>query len=488
MSLVKEALLAGIQERLGSQLPESLYTQWFVQMEILSWDEGRLEIGVPNRFFKERIEMAYFSQLQAAAAAVAGYPVKVDVSVSPRLFVAFRKARELDLAEAANLAAKDGLLASGLPGTAAPTVPSRRVGLALNPGFLFDNFVVGASNRLSHAVALRAAERPGEYSRIYLCGQPGIGKTHLLQAICHAARRLRPETTAIYTTGERFVAEFGAAFESGRLKEFRQAYHHADLLAFDDLQVLGVGKKTASQAELLRIIDDFAARGGQIAFASLLVPDELEGIDGKLRDRLGAGFVDRLLLPDEETRRELIARKMRERCIELPPAAIKTLAAGISGNVWKLEGTVSRLAAMIHIEGREPTPACIRAALEVSIPPTRKSALTFQDVMTAAAEECGVTLEALSGRGRSFALKRARQIAIVLCRQLIGGSYAELGQAFGGRSHATLIAVMKNVPRELFSSGLDSRPVERILFRLGLNLKPEDVLEGQKKLLVPPAT
>ncbi|MDR1533778.1 MAG: AAA family ATPase [Planctomycetota bacterium] len=476
--------MAALQVRLRSRLPEPIYIQWFSKLEILSWEDGRLELGVPNRFFKERIETAYLAPLLEAAGTVAGQPVRVAIAVSPRLFAAFKKSRERDLASAADLDKLELAVPRSLPEAPGGGEPPlrKRPGQELNQGFTFENFVIGSSNRLSHAIALQAAERPGEYNPIYVCGQHGLGKTHLLQAVCHAARRLRPEAAAVYVSSERFVHEFGAAHAGGELKEFRRFYQQAEILAFDDLQNLGSGNKAASQAELLRLIDDFAARGRQTVFAATRTPEDLEGVSSKLKDRLGAGFIDRLSLPDEETRRELVVRKMRERRIDLPPAAAKTLAAGLSGNVRKLEGAVNRLAALIRMEGREPTLACIRAALEVAVPPARKSALTHRDILEATAEEFGVTVEALIGRGRTYSVKRARQAAVILCRRLVGGSYAELGGLFGRRGHATLISILKNAPGELFSSASGERPVERILFRLGLSLKPEDLLDRRRSL------
>ncbi len=493
MSLVDEALLVELKSQLSQRMPEALYTQWFSQAELLSWEDGRMVLGVQNKFFKERIEQSYLRLVREVAEGVAGREMKVEVAISSRLFKAFEKSRQLALAEAEKfeLPPADAPLAAAVPGVGAGSERRRRDagrdggwprGAELNPDFTFDTFVVGSSNRLSHAVALRAVENPGLYNRVYFCGQHGVGKTHLLQAVCHAMAEAKPGARVIYVTCERFVADFIAAHNQNRVKEFRAFYRGADLLAFDELQALGVGNKAATQAELLGIVDELDAGDKQVLFSATHAPEELEGVDAKLRDRLGAGFVDKIALPDEKTRRDLIERKMAERRVDLPKAAVKMMARELTGNVRKLEGTVSRLAALIEIEGMEPTLSCIRMALEVSTPAARKSVLTFADVIQAVAEEFGVTREALVGRSRALTLTRARQLAVVLCRRLIGGRYAELGQAFGGRSHATIISLVKKPPIELFSSGLAGRPLERILFRLGVNIKPEEILERQRGL------
>ncbi len=472
-------------------MPEALYAQWFSQAELLSREDGRLVLGVQNKFFKERIELSYLRLVNEVAELAVGRPVKVEVAISPRLFMAFEKSRRQALAEAETLELPPAEVSFAGNAAAVPMAKRNQTarregewprGLELNPDFTFANFVVGSSNRLSHAVALRAVENPGAYNRIYFCGQHGVGKTHLLQAVCRAALEARPGARIIYVTCERFVADFVAAHNSNRIKEFRTFYREADLLAFDELQALGVGNKAATQAELLGIVDELDAGDRQILFSATHAPAELEGVDAKLRDRLGAGFVDKIALPDEKTRRDLVERKMADRRVDLPKAAVKLMARELTGNVRQLEGTVNRLAALIEIEGMEPTLSCIRLALEVSTPAARKSALTFPDVIQTVAEEFGVAPEALVGRGRALPLKKARQLAVVLCRRLIGGRYAELGEAFGGRSHATIISLVKNPPADLFSSGLSGRPLERILFRLGVNIKPEEILERQRGL------
>ncbi|MDR0362523.1 MAG: ATP-binding protein, partial [Planctomycetota bacterium] len=352
----------------------------------------------------------------------------------------------------------------------------------LNPDFTFESLVAGASNRLSNAVGLRAVEAPGEYNPLYFCGQHGVGKTHLLQAICHSLRERRPEDAIVYVTADRFVTDFSVAATNGRMKEFHDHYRRCDVLVVDELQALGTGKKIGSQAELLGILDELAAAGKQAIFGAIPPPSELEGVDAKLRDRLGAGFVDKLSLPDEATRRLLVDRKMRERGIELPESAVAMLARELDGNVRRLEGTVQRLAALIEFGGMRPTTGCIRMALEVAAPRGGKGPLACADIVQAVADEYGISPEALTGRGRVALLRKARQTAMVLCRRLVSGGYAELGRYFGGRSHATVISAINTVPKEWFSDGLEGRAVERILFRLGVALKPEDVLTRQPSL------
>ncbi len=479
MSFVATDVAEKIKAELAARLPEVLFEQWFARAEIDLDAEGALRIGVQNRFFKSRIETAYLPVLADAAAAVLGGAHPLSVVVSPRLFNQFREEQEKREEEAAAVR-----LDPDLP-FAAPKpaeLPRRMLGMELSPEFTFDTFVAGAGNRLSHAVALRMVEAGGEFGRALLCGQHGVGKTHLLQAVCHAYRKKHPGAAVIYTTCGRFVADFVAAHAAGTLKEFRAAYRDCDLLAVDQVQELAQGNKAATQTELLALLDELQASGKAVLLASMHAPSELEGLEPRLRDRLGAGFVDRLSLPDEAMRGELLVRKLGERNLVLPPHLITLLAKELSGNVRRLEGVVSRLVALLGMGGMEPTPACMRLALEMGAPDARRGAVTAGDIVAAVAEEYGLSPEAVTGRGRALLLRRARQVALVLCRRLLGIRYAELGRIFGGRSHATVMSVMRLVEPELFSSGIEGRAVERILFRLGVSVKPEEILERQGAL------
>ncbi len=477
MSLVVESVWASVQTELKKLLPDVIYNQWFSRAEAVAFDGDRFELGVQNRFFKSRIETTYMENLVAAVHSAVGKTVEVRITVSAKLLAEFRKAQEQAKSEPVDVA-----ITAPAQIFTKPPAKAKKLGIKLNPDYTFDNFVIGPANRLSHAVGMRAVQSPGEYNPLFFCGQHGVGKTHLLQAICSEMRSQPGLENVIYVTADRFVAEFASASTTNTVKEFRERYRKADALVIDELQSLGVGKRIGSQAELLGIIDELTAHDKQVVFGAICTPHELEGIDPKLRDRLGAGFVDKLLLPDEETRRKLLARKMSERGISLPESAVAMLARELSGNIRKLEGTVQRLAALIEFEGMEPTTYCIRLALEVATPASRSQALTFDDVAKAVCDEFSITQDALRGRGRTASLRKARQIAITLCRNLIGGRHTELGAFFGGRSHATIISTLKNMPIELFGSGIEGRSVERILFQLGINMKPEDIVKRQKSL------
>ncbi len=456
-------------------MPSALYEQWFAGSEVVSCTGGVVELGVKNRFFKGWIETRYASVLAEAAGAVVGEAVRVEVVVAPHLYGNFRKEQARAEEEAA--------VFDPAP-VFTPPAPVRRVevGMDLNPDFTFDTFVVGSSNRLAHAVALRAAGKAGEYDRVFFCGEHGVGKTHLMQAIAHEIRRVRPGAAVAYITGERFVADFVAAHSGGKVKEFRAGFRSCDVLVLDQLQVLGEGNKSATQAELLALVDELDATGRQCFFAATVAPGELTGLDVRLRDRLGAGFVDRISLPDDAMRRELLARKLRERGVELGGEVMNVLASELGGNVRRIEGVVSRLSALIAVGGLEPNLGCVRMALDVGPVSAGRSALVWGDIVSVVSEEYGVSPEALLGRGRAGVLRRARGVGVVLCRRLLGMRWGELGRVFGGRTHATVISMVRGVPKGLFSDGVESRSVERILFRLGVGMKPSELLERQGSL------
>ncbi|MCC8165663.1 MAG: AAA family ATPase [Planctomycetes bacterium] len=480
MSLVLADIAIALHASLARRLPEPLYQQWFAGAEVMTCDTDGLELGVKNRFFKNWIEAKYLTVLRDAASEAVGADISVRVSVSAALYAPFREAQEEAKKEAAGLDVAAVPLLPPMPAEETRPVAGRQV--ELNPGHTFQNLVVGSANRLAHAVALRAVAEPTEYGRLYFCGEHGVGKTHLLHAICHEILRVRPGSRIIQTTGERFVSDFVAAHAKSHLDSFRDLYRHCDVLVIDQIHVLGQGTKTASQAELLAIIDHLEARNRQTVFAGVQAPNELAGVEPRLRDRLGSGFVDRLLLPDEAMRRDLLSRKLNERGLALPDDALTILASELHRGVRRLEGTVNRLAALIGVGGMEPTVTCIRMALEVSTPSAKKTALVADDIIKAVSNEFGLAPDVVLGRGRSAPVRRARQVAAVLCRRLLSLRYVELGTLFDNRNHATMLSMIKKVPPELFSNSLEGRPVERVLFRLGVTMKPEEVLERHRKL------
>ncbi len=486
MSLVETELSAALHAQLQQRLPQALYEQWFAGAEIMAWDGRGLELGVKNRFFKNWIETKYYDVLKEAAGTACGVPdLEIKISVSANLYAPFREAQERDLA-AAN-AMEVGIVFAPPPGseeTAAKRAaarPALNLGMDLHPDFTFANYVAGAANRLAQAVGLKAVESPGLYGRIYLWGEHGVGKTHLLQAICHETLKRKPGARVLYVTCERFVADFLKAHAEGDLVRFRELYRSCDLLAMDQLQVLGQGNKAATQAELLGIIDHLEARGKQMLFAGVSAPGDVKGVEVRLRDRLGSGFVDRMLTPDQPMRREIIARKFTERGLSVPEEGIELLARESTEGMRRLEGALSRLLALVEEGGMEPGLSCIRMALDGGRA-VKRQVLLAEDIVRVVGEEFGVGGEALLGRGRLKALCQPRQLAAVLCRRLLGMRYAELGELFGGRSHATMMSLVKSLPPELTLPGLGSRPVERVLFRLGVGLKPEELGDSQRRL------
>jgi chromosomal replication initiator protein len=482
LSFVATDAAEKIKAELAARMPGVLFDQWFARAEIDVHADGAVRIGVQNRFFKSRIETAYLPVLAEASAAVLGDARPLSVVVSPRLFTQFREEQEKREEEAAALQlSPDASFAPSNP-AAKRSAPAGPAGMDLSPGFTFDTFVPGAANRLSHAVALRMVESGGEFGRAVFCGQHGVGKTHLLQAVCRAYSAQHPDAVVTYTTCGRFVADFVAAHAEGSLREFRASYRACDLLAIDQLQELAQGNKSATQTELLALLDELQARGKAVLLASTLPPSELDGLEPRLRDRLGAGFIDKLSLPDESMRSALLVRKLAERNLTLPEHLVTLLAQELSGNVRRLEGVVSRLTALLSMWGMEPSVSCMRMALEMDAPSSPRGAVTPGDIVAAVAAEYGLSAEAVTGRGRALLLRRARQVALVLCRRLLGTRYAELGQFFSGRSHATVMSAIRLTEPGVFSSGVEGRPVERILFRLGVSIKPEELLERQGTL------
>lgn len=468
-----------IKKILARHLPPQALDQWFRSIEIKSWNGSILELGVPNIFFKKSIECNYRALLDLAAQEAYGCPVQVRISISSALFNEFRKKQDAEKALADKMTSSMQLLQRPL--VQPPSEQDALRGVALNPDFTFENFAVGSRPPIYYAAALEAAHNPGTFSRVCLYGQHGTGKTHLLQAVCHAAKACTPSARIVYTTAEKFMSEFMAANDASKgkkhLEDFKLWYRNCDLLAVDDLQFLGAGERKKTQLELCSVMEDLAAGGAQVITACTKSPLATDGLCNRLRDLLSAGLVNEIPLPDKETRRLAAQTKLLRQDITLPADLLSLLADETNGNMRQLEGVLNRLTAQIRFGGAQPTVTTVREALEIQRPAPRTTAVTYKDVIDTVAAEYGVTPESLTSRKTQKILSTPRKLAIMLCRRLVGGSLDELGQIFGNRKHSSISTLLKRIDSKLFSQGSASLPLERILVHLGVNLKPSDIFD-----------
>ncbi|MFI6207279.1 chromosomal replication initiator protein DnaA [Streptomyces sp. NPDC051041] len=327
------------------------------------------------------------------------------------------------------------LAAQPAPATG-PGEPTAR----LNPKYLFDTFVIGASNRFAHAAAVAVAEAPAKaYNPLFIYGESGLGKTHLLHAIGHYARSLYPGTRVRYVSSEEFTNEFINSIRDGKGDSFRKRYREMDILLVDDIQFLA--DKESTQEEFFHTFNTLHNANKQIVLSSDRPPKQLVTLEDRLRNRFEWGLITDVQPPELETRIAILRKKAVQEQLNAPPEVLEFIASRISRNIRELEGALIRVTAFASLNRQPVDLGLTEIVLKDLIPGGEDTApeITSTAIMSATADYFGLTVEDLCGTSRGRALVTARQIAMYLCRELTDLSLPKIGALFGGRDHTTVM-------------------------------------------------
>ncbi len=333
---------------------------------------------------------------------------------------------------------------SGAPGPlAAQPAPATGPGeptARLNPKYLFDTFVIGASNRFAHAAAVAVAEAPAKaYNPLFIYGESGLGKTHLLHAIGHYARSLYPGTRVRYVSSEEFTNEFINSIRDGKADAFRKRYRDMDILLVDDIQFLA--SKESTQEEFFHTFNTLHNANKQIVLSSDRPPKQLVTLEDRLRNRFEWGLITDVQPPELETRIAILRKKAVQEQLNAPPEVLEFIASRISRNIRELEGALIRVTAFASLN-RQPVDLQLTEIVLKDLMPGGEDTLpeiTGNAIMAETAAYFGLTVEDLCGSSRSRVLVTARQIAMYLCRELTDLSLPKIGALFGGRDHTTVM-------------------------------------------------
>ncbi|MDX3852920.1 chromosomal replication initiator protein DnaA [Streptomyces sp. AK02-01A] len=310
----------------------------------------------------------------------------------------------------------------------------------LNPKYLFDTFVIGASNRFAHAAAVAVAEAPAKaYNPLFIYGESGLGKTHLLHAIGHYARSLYPGTRVRYVSSEEFTNEFINSIRDGKGDTFRKRYRDVDILLVDDIQFLA--SKESTQEEFFHTFNTLHNANKQIVLSSDRPPKQLITLEDRLRNRFEWGLTTDVQPPELETRIAILRKKAVQEQLNAPPEVLEFIASRISRNIRELEGALIRVTAFASLNRQPVDLGLTEIVLKDLIPGGEDAApeITASAIMAATADYFGLTVEDLCGSSRSRVLVTARQIAMYLCRELTDLSLPKIGAQFGGRDHTTVM-------------------------------------------------
>ena len=328
----------------------------------------------------------------------------------------------------------------------AGSAPEARAGAepparSYNPRHTFEQFVIGDSNRLAHAAALAVAEMPGlAYNPLFICGPPGLGKTHLLNSIANYVTAYGAGATVRYTTAEAFTNHFLGALHGHDVESFKVAYRGVDVLLVDDVQFLQA--KVRTEQEFFHTFNALHQAGAQIVLTSDRLPSDLGELEERLRERFEAGLVTDVRAPDNTTRLAILRKRVQQDAVGEPdPAALELIAERVTDNVRALEGALIRVIAFGSLTGREVTAELTAEVLDGLYPSRNASArsTTVREIQERTANAFGVSVEALVSSSRAGAVAWPRQIAMYLARELTDQTLPAIGRAFGGRNHTTVL-------------------------------------------------
>jgi chromosomal replication initiator protein len=412
-----------LRAELRRAVGESTFEIWLAPLELRSVRDGRVRVDAPAATY-DWVAKRFGRVLEASARRVFGPNVEVELSTHD--------------------AARSG------PRTARPEALDLDAG-ALNPRYSFDQFIIGDGNRLAHAAALAVAELPGQaYNPLFLHAPPGLGKTHLLHAIGNYVRAFGDGSTVRYTTAEAFTNQFIRALGSRSVERFKRAYRDPDILLIDDVQFLASKAKT--EEEFFHTFNAVYETGRQLVLTCDRLPRQLVAIEERLRERFESGLVAVIKPPDFATRMAILRKRAALDRITIDDARVlEAIADRITDNVRALEGALIRIVAYHSLTQLPINLQLAQTVLDEIHPRPHRAAPSIETIQDAVAAHYGLAVAELKSASRAARVSWPRQLAIHLARELTGASLNAIGEAFGGRNHATVLHACKRVEERVHS-------------------------------------
>ncbi len=320
----------------------------------------------------------------------------------------------------------------------------------LNSRYVFENFVVGNSNQLAYAASVAVAEAPGvTYNPLFLYGNVGLGKTHLMHSIAHHILENNPSAKVVYASCETFLNELIGAIQNKTTDAFKNKYRKVDALLIDDIQF--IASKEATQVEFFHTFNAIWELNKQIIISSDRPPKEIPTLEDRLRSRFSCGLIADIQPPDFETRTAILKRKAKMDGITMPEEVFRFTAKTISSSIRELEGALTTINAYAQLTNKEITVELAKIALKDMIINSEKQDLSIEYIQNTVADYFGISTEDLKGKRRSKNIVYPRHIAMYFCRKMLDDSLSDIGNAFGGRDHSTVINGYENI-----KSGLEN--------------------------------
>jgi chromosomal replication initiator protein len=422
-----------VRTHLREEYGDAAFKSWLKPLALAEVMGGRVRIAVPTRFLRDWVLAHYGERLRAlwqkedpaiSAIEVVVQPIMTPIEPAPAKPAALAKAA----AEPAN-------------GTALPS--AEEFGAPLDPRYRFDNFVVGKPNEFAHAAARRVAEsKVVPFNPLFLHGGVGLGKTHLMHAVAWHIRESARRRSVVYLSAETFMYRFVKALRFQDTMSFKDQLRSVDVLMVDDVQF--IAGKDATQEEFFHTFNALVDQGKQIIISADKSPAELQGMEERLRSRLGCGLVADIHATTYELRLGIIAAKMEHMKVEVPRKVSEFLAHKITSNVRELEGALNRVVAHAQLVGRDITLESTQEVLHDLLRANDRR-ITIEEIQKKVAEHFNIRVADMHSARRARQVARPRQVAMYLAKQLTARSLPEIGRKFGGRDHTTVMHAVKKI-------------------------------------------
>ncbi len=448
--------------RLEEELPSQQFNTWIKPLKLDPLPSSSIVLLAPNRFIRDWVLDKFLSRITEIYQQLSSTRCEIKVVASESTTSAPKQA----------ILQPQVLTGRSLPATTAIEVPATRPpanvegGLNhktyLNSTFTFNSFVEGKSNQLALAASRQIADNPGgSYNPLFIYGAVGLGKTHLMHAVGNELRRQKPNAKIVYLHSERFVADMVKALQLNAINDFKRFYRSVDALLIDDMQFFA--GKERSQEEFFHTFNALLEGGKQMILTCDRYPKEIDGLEERLKSRFGWGLTVSVEPPELETRVAILMKKATQAKVALPTEAAFFIAQRVRSNVRELEGALKRVIASAHFTGRPINVDLIRESLK-DLLAIQDRLVTIDNIQRVVSEYYKLKMSELLSKRRSRSIARPRQVAMALAKTLTNHSLPEIGEAFGGRDHTTVMHACKKV-KELQEESRDMQDDMKHLLR-----------------------
>ena len=405
-------------------------------------------VAAPNEFTKDVLETRLRPLVVNALSNALGREIRLAISVDPSIAPNLDEEATDELADSTYAESVAPKMLNAIGGTARPgggaPISKQDETSRLNPKYTFDTFVAGSSNKLAHAAAVATAEMPARaYNPLFIYGESGLGKTHLLHAIGNYTRDLYQGAKVRYVSSEEFTNDFINSIRDDKASAFQRRYRDVDVLLIDDIQFLS--GKVQTQEEFFHTFNTLHNADKQIVVTSDLPPKQLQDFEDRMRSRFEWGLITDIKPPELETRIAILRKKVGQEKLQVPAEVLEFIASKVTTNIRELEGALIRISAYANLNRSPVEMELAEAVLRDLIPDQVGPEITAAVIMNEASGYFGISIDDLIGSSRSRTLVTARQIAMYLCRELTDLSLPAIGQSFGGRDHTTVMHAERKI-------------------------------------------